>query len=268
MGRETDGRFAMKTDTILVLIPCRNEEAHIGAVVRSVHQVLENSRVVVVNDASSDNSEHEALKAGAEVLSHSVHLGYGAALETGYHFAVENNHDVALQMDGDGQHHADNLADLYGPLHDGIADLVIGSRYLAADSGVDTPSLVRFAHRLLSVAILPVVGRRLTDPTSGFQGVGRRALTLFASGVFPCDYPDADVILMAALSGMRIQEVPARMTVRQTGESMHAGLKPIYYAMKMLLSMFVVMLNAGLWQEWRIRLGRGMPATDAEDSIR
>lgn len=247
-----ESRKAQKVNTrLLVLMPCLNEEGRIGPVIRSVREVLPSASVVVVNDASCDGSVAEASEAGAVVLSHGCNLGYGAALETGYLYAVKHGYDIVLQMDGDGQHPANQLPALMEPLLDGSADLVIGSRHCENSKTEATSWLRSLGHRILSLIIFLLTGLRLSDPTSGFQGLNRVALSLFASGVFPCDYPDSDVMLMACISGLRIREIPVQMRERVGGKSMHSGLRPLYYSIKMLLSMFIVLLNFRVWHRWR-----------------
>jgi len=236
---------------ILVLIPCLNEKGRIGNVVASVKEAMPGCRVVVVDDSSSDDSGREALRAGATVLRHSSNLGYGASLETGYRYAVRHGYDVVLQMDADGQHPASELPPLLGALSEESVDVILGSRYSSPDAAAGVPPVRRFAHRLLSGMLYSLTRLRLTDPTSGFQALNARAFTFFASGVFPCDYPDSDVILMAHMAGLRIREVPVTMLPRASGKSMHSGLRPVYYAMKMLLAMFVVLLNFHAWRRWR-----------------
>ena len=236
---------------ILVIIPCRNEESRVGEVIRAIRAILPRADIIVVDDASSDGTGAEAASAGATVLKHGCNLGYGAALETGYLHAVRHNYDIVLQMDGDGQHIAEELPRLLQPLADGQADLVLGSRYSSAGGQASAPLIRRLGHRFFSGLILLLTGRRFSDPTSGFQGLSKRALHLFSGGFFPCDYPDSDVLLMSIMSGLRIREVPVRMLPRSGGVSMHAGLRPLYYGMKMLLSIFIVLLNFRTWHRWR-----------------
>jgi len=187
------------------------------------------------------------------VLPHVINLGYGAALETGYMYAAERGYDVVLQMDGDGQHLAEELPALLQPVKEGSADVVIGSRHLAENNSSATPPIRRIGQRIFQVLVFCLTRFHLSDPTSGFQALSKRAVFFLTSGVFPCDYPDADVIVMAHLSGLRIREVPVRM-LESSGKSMHSGLSPLYYGIKMLLSMFVVLLNYGRWAKWRRRI--------------
>ncbi len=244
----------MDKQGIFVAMPAMNEAGRIGPVIRSVQETLPGARVIVVNDGSTDGTQQEALDACAIVLPHVVNMGYGASLETAYVYAVRQGARLLVQMDSDGQHPAAELPRLAAPILDGSADIVLGSRYAAGGGSARTPAIRRAGQLFFGLLLRILTGRRFTDPTSGFQALGPRAIRFFSSGVFPCDYPDADVLLMAHWSGLRIREIPVQMLERAGGASMHAGWKPVYYGMKMLLSLFVVVLNYGCWRRWRARL--------------
>ncbi|MFC1496859.1 glycosyltransferase family 2 protein [Verrucomicrobiota bacterium] len=237
---------------ILVLMPCLNEAESVKNVIQSVKKHLPSADIIVVDDGSSDATGSVAQSAGAKILRHVSAHGVGAALETGYLYALRNNYDVVLQLDGDGQHPADKLPDLLEHLLNDSADIVIGSRYLDKADRSETAIIRKVGHKLFSGLIFLVTGLKFTDPTSGFRGLSKRALTFFAGGVFPCDYPDSDVILMAYFSGLRIREVSVIMYPRSKGASQHSGvIRPIYYGMKMMLAMLMVLLNLNLWKRWR-----------------
>lgn len=241
---------------VLVIMPAYNEAGRIGTVIRGVKAVLPSADVAVVNDASTDTTASEARAEGAIVFSHAVNMGYGASLETAFLFAVQRGYDGVVQMDADGQHLPGEVVALLAPLRAGAADIVIGSRYRGGGS-FQTPWPRRLGQLFFGGVLFALTQRWFSDPTSGFQALNGRALQLFSSGVFPCDYPDADVLLMAHLAGLRIREIPVKMAPRSGGVSIHAGWKPLYYGIKMLLSVFVVLLNAPEWSGWRQRLGPG-----------
>lgn len=235
---------------IEIIIPSHNEQGRVGRVVESVHLALPSATIVVIDDSSTDETATEASAAGAIVLTHGCNLGYGAALETGYLHAKRSGASIVLQMDGDGQHRADQLQSILTPVLDGSADIVIGSRYGNPASPMHIPMIRKLGHKFFSLLIRVSCGLRLSDPTSGFQCMNSRAVELFASGSFPCDYPDSDVILMAHMAGLRIREIPVLMEDRRGGVSMHSGLRPLYYGAKMLLSMFIVLLNLRVWHQF------------------
>lgn len=236
---------------MLVIMPAHNEAGRIGAVIGDLHRVVPDADVAVIDDASTDATADEARAAGAMVLTHAVNMGYGASLETAFLYAVKHGYAPVIQMDADGQHLPAELPALLAPLSEGGADIVLGSRYANHVRHYRTPPIRRLGQLFFGTVLLVLTGRRFSDPTSGFQALSGRALRLFASGVFPCDYPDADVLLMAHWTGLRIREVPVRMVERSGGVSLHGGWKPLYYGMKMLLSVFIVILNYPVWHKWR-----------------
>jgi glycosyltransferase involved in cell wall biosynthesis len=202
----------------------------------------------VVNDGSHDETCDAARSAGALVISHPFNLGYGVAIQTGYKYAQAKGYDFVVQMDGDGQHDPAYIKALLAPVLDGETDFTLGSRFLDVQSYA--PSLARqvgmvFFRWLVST----LIKTRITDSTSGFQAFNRRVIRYFTTEVFPCDYPDADMLITLHRAGFRILEVPVRMHASVTGKSMHTGWKPLYYMFKMLLSIFVTLLRKKEIQE-------------------
>jgi hypothetical protein len=176
------------------------------------------------------------------VVSHPFNLGYGVAIQTGYKYAAAKGYDFVVQMDGDGQHDPSYVSRVLAPVIAGETDFALGSRFLGIESY--DPSLVRrigmaFFCKLVST----LIGTDITDSTSGFQAFNSKVTRFFTTEVFPCDYPDADMLLTLHRAGFRIKEVPVRMHASPSGRSMHAGWKPLYYIFKMLLSIFVTLLR-------------------------
>jgi len=224
-----------KKEKILVVIPALNEEEQIATVVQQVTEQVPEAQILVVNDGSSDRTEQKALACGAKVLSHPFNMGYGVALQTGYKYAWKYGFDYVLQMDGDGQHDAQYLRVLLSEVKEGKVDVVIGSRFLR-EGGYHVPLLRRMGMLLFGFIASRVSGQKITDPTSGYQALGRRVIEFYTRDAFPGDYPDADVLVMLHRAGLRVQEVPVAMRPNSNGRSMHSGLKPLYYIYKMLLS--------------------------------
>ena len=227
---------------ILVLIPAFNEGARIGSVVQHVRDMYPEYDVVVVNDGSRDNTGAVAASAGAVVVSHPFNMGYGVAIQTGYKYALRHGYDFLVQMDGDGQHEPAFISALLAPVTTGETDFVLGSRFLGIESY--EPSLARrigmaFFRHLVS----RLIDTRITDSTSGFQAFNKKVIRYFTTEVFPCDYPDADMLITLHRAGFRIHEVAVRMHANAEGKSMHSGWKPLYYMFKMLLSIFVTLLR-------------------------
>jgi glycosyltransferase involved in cell wall biosynthesis len=219
----------------LVLIPAFNEEEQIAVVIQRVKREIPEAIVLVVNDGSSDQTEAKARAAGARVLSHPFNMGYGVTLQTGYKYALKYGFGYVLQMDGDGQHDPRYLSILLQEVREGRADAVIGSRFLG-EGGYQAAWTRRAGIYLFRFVASFLCGQRITDPTSGYQALSRRAVEFCVRDSFPGDYPDADVLVMMHREGLRIREVPVRMHPNDQGKSMHSGLKPLYYIYKMCLS--------------------------------
>ena len=219
-----------------MLVPCLNEAARIGGIVTRVLALYPGLEVLVIDDGSTDDTADVARLAGAHVVSLPFNLGYGAALQTGYRFALERDYARVLQMDGDGQHPPEELGGLLARLDRGDVDLVVGSRFLGrADYRI--PFARRLGIGLFARLTSALVGQPVTDPTSGLQAMGRDVLRFYLSEFYPYDYPDADMLLRVHYAGLRIAETPVVMRAGPPGRSMHRGLRPLYYVYKLLLSM-------------------------------
>ncbi len=235
---------------ILVIIPAFNEEQRIGPVVESARMSVPDAAVLVIDDGSSDGTAKAARAAGALVVRHGVNLGYGSGLESGYKYALMRGYEILVQMDGDGQHVGGEIHKVLDPVLSGAADISIGSRFLYEEQTYKTGIARRLGQRFFGSLLFLLTGNRITDPTSGFQCLNRRAFDLFARGHFPDDFPDTDVLLLAHFANLRVREVPVKMLARGGGASMHAGWKPLYYVVKMILSMFMVFLNRREWRRY------------------
>ncbi len=229
------------TPRMLVVIPAFNEQGRIGAVVAAALRQVD-AEVLIVDDGSRDGTAVEARAAGATVASHAVNVGYGAALQTGYRYALRHGFDRVLQMDADGQHDPASIRTLVDAL-DGGADVVVGSRFLHAGS-YRPPLLRRLGMWAFGRVASYYAGMKLTDPTSGYQALSRRALAFYAHERYPHDFPDADVLSMVARVGLKLVEVPVRMLSSPDGKSMHSGvIKPLYYLFRMSLALALVPLR-------------------------
>jgi len=214
-----------------------DEASRIRRVVEGVLRQVQ-SDVLVVDDGSADATAVEARAAGAITAIHAANLGYGAALQTGYRYALRHGYDAVLQLDADGQHDPASIPALLTALEH--ADVVVGSRFLR-DGSYRPPLLRRIGMRLFGTVASGLCGQRLTDPTSGFQVISHHALAFYAHERYPADYPDADVLAMVVRSGLRLVEVPVRMLASPDGKSMHAGaLRQFYYVFRMSLALGLV----------------------------
>lgn len=227
---------------VLVIIPAFNEEGRVGAVVADVREHLPGADVLVVDDGSADGTGREALEVGAALLSLPINLGYGAALQAGYRFAVRNHYTKLAQIDADGQHQACFLPEMLEALDQTDSDVVIGSRFFDRD-GHYRPSVARkLGIALFGRLASALTHQSVTDPTSGFQVMRVGVAQFFCSDVYPSDYPDADILILLHRSGFQVHEVPVQMRPSE-GDSMHSGHRSLYYVYKMMLSILVTMLR-------------------------
>ena len=239
----------MERAKTLVIIPAYNEEMSIGSVVQRVKECLPEAEVLTVDDGSSDRTRWKAMEAGANVLSHPFNLGYGSALQTGYRYALRKGYGELVQMDGDGQHDPSFIPQLLAVIRKGEADIAIGSRFLptpiigAENQPYRAPFIRRLGMKFFGAISSLLIQQKVTDPTSGYQAMNRRVMEWVSSDQFPCDYPDADVIIMLHRAGFRIREVAVQMFENRDKKSMHSGWKPLYYVFKMLLSILVTLMR-------------------------
>ena len=228
---------------VLIVMPAYNEEANIGAVINSVRQLLPGADVLVVNDGSRDATAYVAAEAGAILVSHPYNLGYGAACQTGFKYACRHNYDYVVQMDSDGQHEPRSVLPLLAAVMQPDVDIALGSRWMGL-AEYKGPLLRKFGKFYFAFLAGILTHQKITDPTTGFQALTREVVHFYSSSVYPVDYPDADVIIMLKRAGFRMREVPVIMYLSTTGQSMHAGLlRPIYYGMKMMLSIAMTLLR-------------------------
>jgi glycosyltransferase involved in cell wall biosynthesis len=219
------------------VVPAYNEERNIGRVVEELHAFDPGLTVVVVSDGSLDGTADAALAAGARVLRLPFNLGIGGAVQTGFRYAWENGYELAVRCDGDGQHIPAELPKVIGPVVSGEADIAVGSRF-AGGEGYRSSASRRIGIRLLALVVSAIARQRVTDTTSGFQALNRRALELFASD-YPHDYPEVEGMVMTIKHRLRLVEVPVQMREREHGRSSITALRSVYYMAKVLVALFV-----------------------------
>lgn len=226
---------------LLILIPALNEEGAIGTVVEEVRAAMPDVPVLVVDDCSSDSTVQNARAAGARVLTLAHHLGLGGAVQAGYKLAYELGYDYVIRVDGDGQHDPREIPKILAALESEGCEMAIGSRFVNGDGEHSGP--LRAVGILFFRAILrPILGRTVHDPTSGFVGVNRRALSVFSSS-FPLEYPEIEALVVLQRKRFRFVEVPCVMRPRRAGRTTITPLKSIYYMVHVLLGVFVNVLK-------------------------
>ena len=226
----------------LVFIPAWNEQASVGEVVRDIAASLPDADVLVVDDGSTDRTAAEARAAGARVASLPFNQGLGAALQTGYLYALREGYDLCAHLDADGQHPPGEVARLLEEVRQDRADLVIGSRYRAPGEGEDDdyrPSLSRRIGTGLFRFFLTLATRqRFTDTTSGMRAANRRVMALFSERYSP-DFAEIESLQLAVRLGLRVREVPVRMLERSGGSSFLTPLRSAFFIFKSLIVLLV-----------------------------
>ncbi len=226
---------------VLIIIPAYNEAESIEGVISAVKKELPDAGIVVINDGSVDATGSIARGLGVSVVDMPYNMGIGAAMQTGYRYAALNDYDIAVQVDGDGQHPPDQITYLISPIGDGKADMVIGSRFL--EKGGYQPSLARnIGIKIFSTVISFITGRRITDTTSGFRAVNKGAIAFFTRN-YPDDYPEVEAIALLYKAGFSITETSVRMKERTGGKSSITALQAVYYMEKGFLSVLIDMLK-------------------------
>ena len=215
-----------------------NEEAAIGGVVAELKAFDPDLDVVVIDDGSADATTEVARAAGAAVVRLPYNLGIGGAVQTGFKFALQHGYEIAIRLDGDGQHDPQEIPNLLAPLERGEADVVVGSRFADGSGDYRPPFARRAGIRWFARLVSLLTRQKLTDTTSGFQAVNARAIRLFAAD-YPHDYPEVEAVVMVVRHRLRILEVPATMRGRETGASSITMVRSLYYAVKVTLALLV-----------------------------
>ncbi len=229
---------------ILIIIPAYNEAANLLQVVENIRRHCPQCDHLVVDDGSTDDTAALCARHGICAVHLPINLGIGGAVQTGYRYAFKNHYDIAVQIDGDGQHDVSYLPDLLQPLIDQEADIAIGSRFINKE-GFQSSPLRRMGIHFLSFLIRLCTGVHIYDVTSGFRAVNRRFIRLYA-GQYPVDYPEPEAIIAAVMQQGAIREVPVVMRERGSGSSSIRGLKSAYYMIKVSLSILICRITFGI----------------------
>jgi glycosyltransferase involved in cell wall biosynthesis len=230
------------SDRVVAIVPAWNEAGAIAAVIAEVGSVGSAIEIVVVDDASTDDTAAIAERGGATVLRLPFNVGIGGAVQTGFRYALEQGYERAVRLDGDGQHDASQIPKILAPIEAGAADLVIGSRFVDAGGGYRPPFARRMGIRVFARLVSVLGGQRVTDTTSGFVALDRAGIELFAAQ-YPHDYPEVEATLVALRSGLRLVQVQVEMRERASGSSSITFLRSLYYIVKVTLALLVASMR-------------------------
>ena len=242
----------MKKKELLIIIPSYNEGNNIRRLLMQLEELEMKDRadILIVNDASTDATNWIVKEMHYPMLSQLYNMGYGCALQTGYKYAVRRGYQYVIQMDGDGQHDVCNIPVIYRKLKEQDADgrcpdIVLGARFMEGSSDFPVSPPKRIVYSIFRFLIRMTTGHRVADPTTGLQGLSRKAFLYYSKyDHFDDKYPDANMIILMMLIKFRVIEVPAVMHTRVEGKSMHSGLKPFWYMLRVLFSVCVVLFQA------------------------
>lgn len=229
---------------VLIIIPVYNEAENIEKVVDNLILNYPQYDYIVVNDGSSDTTRDICRERGYQYLNLTINLGIGGAVQTGYKYAQDKGYDVAVQMDGDGQHDISYLEKMLPVLESGEADIVIGSRFIYKE-GFQSSYFRRMGIKFLSGLIWVCTGKKIKDVTSGFRVVNKRFIDIYAR-YYSMDYPEPEAIISAIMNRGEIKEIPVVMQERIGGDSSINLLRSVYYMVKVTLAIIVCRISYGI----------------------
>lgn len=228
---------------VLIIIPAYNEADNIVKVTEEISSKWPEFDYLVINDGSVDDTAKVCLKNKINYVDLPINLGIGGAVQTGYRYAKENEYDIAVQIDGDGQHDILYLAELIQPIIDGTADVTIGSRFLKGE-GYQSSGIRRIGIKILSLLIKICTGTKIYDVTSGFRAVNKKFIAIYTQ-YYPVDYPEPEAIISAVMNRGKVVEIPVKMRERENGISSINWLRSVYYMVKVSLAVIICRISFG-----------------------
>ena len=229
---------------VLLVIPAYNEEENILNTYNSIIEYNKKNKtkydVIVINDGSKDNTEEVLQKNKINHIHLIENLGIGGAVQTGYKYALNNDYDIAIQFDGDGQHDVSYVKDIIKPIIDKKANMVIGSRFVTKDASKFKSTIMRrVGINVISFIIKLKTGKKICDTTSGFRAIDKTIIKEFVT-TYPVEYPEPISTVYTLLNGHIIDEVPVEMKPRVAGTSSISKLKSVYYMINVILSILLM----------------------------
>lgn len=221
----------------LVIIPAYNESASIEKTVREIQNKAKEFDYVIINDCSKDNTKQICEENGFNFIDLPINLGIGGAVQTGYRYAYRKGYDMAVQVDGDGQHNPEFLEKMADYMTETGADMVIGSRFIEKQ-GFQSSGTRRIGIKYFTILIKILTGKTITDPTSGLRLVNRDVIKMFAYD-YPKDYPEPESTVAVLRCKKKVEEIPVIMRERNGGVSSISMKKSVYYMIKVSLAILI-----------------------------
>ena len=221
----------------LIIIPAYNEAENIVKTVEAIKEKAKGFDYIIINDCSTDRMKNICEENGYNVINLPINLGIGGAVQTGYKYAYNHDYDIAVQVDGDGQHDPEFLNKMADYLIEHDLDMVIGSRFIECE-GFQSSKLRRIGIIFFSKLIKFLTRVEITDPTSGLRMVGKNVISLFAFD-YPRDYPEPESVVAVIRRNMRVEEIPVVMKEREGGVSSISMKKSVYYMIKVTLAILI-----------------------------
>ncbi|HHJ8290553.1 TPA: glycosyltransferase family 2 protein, partial [Streptococcus pyogenes] len=225
----------------LIIIPAYNESSNIVNTIRTIESDASDFDYIIIDDCSTDNTLAICQKQGFNVISLPINLGIGGAVQTGYRYAQRCGYDVAVQVDGDGQHNPCYLEKMVEVLVQSSVNMVIGSRFITKE-GFQSSFARRIGIKYFTWLIALLTGKKITDATSGLRLIDRSLIERFANH-YPDDYPEPETVVDVLVSHFKVKEIPVVMNERQGGVSSISLTKSVYYMIKVTLAILVVRLK-------------------------
>ncbi|MFQ3125857.1 glycosyltransferase family 2 protein [Streptococcus pyogenes] len=225
----------------LIIIPAYNESSNIVNTIRTIESDAPDFDYIIIDDCSTDNTLAICQKQGFNVISLPINLGIGGAVQTGYRYAQRCGYDVAVQVDGDGQHNPCYLEKMVEVLVQSSVNMVIGSRFITKE-GFQSSFARRIGIKYFTWLIALLIGKKITDATSGLRLIDRSLIERFANH-YPDDYPEPETVVDVLVSHFKVKEIPVVMNERQGGVSSISLTKSVYYMIKVTLAILVVRLK-------------------------
>lgn len=218
----------------LAIIPAYNEKDSIISTVKDIQRNAPDFDYIIINDCSTDNTMDICQYHGFNVLNLPINLGIGGAVQTGYLYAYNNDYDIAVQFDGDGQHDAQYLKKMADYLIENKLDMVIGSRFIE-NKGFQSSGIRRMGIRYFTFLLKIFFGTVITDPTSGLRMCNRKTIIMFANE-YPTDYPEPESTARLLRHKRKVAEMPVTMRERSEGVSSISWKRSVYYMIKVSLA--------------------------------